>query len=204
MTPVYVIGSFFYVFSACCFISVGNCLENVFHNSVMARVMNGTIRLACIMIIFESCYTSGTLIQARSFITSWESYKYYPYIGASIALMQNCSSLIWTLDSILLVYFLILLSFLTSDNSNFSPRYTKWARVGAVSGIVYLICIYILSFVAIFAVIGIIAYLVMEVCLLVVMGMTGRELRKMEGELVGKKIKKHRKGKKNKTNDNKL
>lgn len=82
MTPVYVIGSFFCnchfnsvtvdVLSACCFISVGNCLENVFHNSVMARVMvlkrlsthvqNGTIRLACIMIIFESCYTSGTLI----------------------------------------------------------------------------------------------------------------------------------------------
>ena len=44
----------------------------------------------------------------------------------------------------------------------------------------------------------------MEVCLLVVMGMTGRELRKMEGELVGKKIKKHRKGKKNKNDDNKL
>ena len=44
----------------------------------------------------------------------------------------------------------------------------------------------------------------MEVCLLVVIGMTGRELRKMEGELVGKKTKKHRKGKKSKQNVDKV
>ena len=85
-------------------------------------------------------------------------------IGAMIVFMQNCSTLIWTLDSILFVYFLVLLSFLTSDNSVgnrnsldfqvFSPAYTKWARVGAVSGLIYLICVYILGLIFVFAIIG--------------------------------------------------
>lgn len=40
--------------------------------------------------------------------------------------------------------------------------------------------------------------MVFEVCLVVILGMTGRELRKMEGDLVGKKPKKQKKGKKSK------
>ncbi len=44
----------------------------------------------------------------------------------------------------------------------------------------------------------------MVVCLIGVLGMTGWELRKMEGEIVGKKTKKHRKGKKSKQTADKV
>ena len=41
----------------------------------------------------------------------------------------------------------------------------------------------------------------MQICFLVVIGMTGKEMLKMEGDLVAKKQKKHKKG--NKKNANK-
>ena len=44
----------------------------------------------------------------------------------------------------------------------------------------------------------------MVVCLIGVLGMTGWELRKMEGEIVGKKRMKHRKGKKSKQTADKV
>ena len=40
----------------------------------------------------------------------------------------------------------------------------------------------------------------MQICLLVVIGMTGKEMTKMEGDLVAKKEKKHKKGKKDRKN----
>ena len=39
----------------------------------------------------------------------------------------------------------------------------------------------------------------MQICLLVVIGMTGKEMKKMEGDLVAKKQKKHKKGTKKNT-----
>ena len=47
----------------------------------------------------------------------------------------------------------------------------------------------------------VIGYLVMQICFLVVIGMTGKEMLKMEGDLVAKKQKKQKKG--NKKNANK-
>ena len=47
----------------------------------------------------------------------------------------------------------------------------------------------------------VIGYLTMQICFLVVIGMTGKEMLKMEGDLVAKKHKKHKK--RNKKNANK-
>ena len=45
----------------------------------------------------------------------------------------------------------------------------------------------------------------MQICLLVVIGMTGKEMTKMEGDLVAKKQKKHKKGnKKERKNGDKI
>ena len=57
-------------------IAVGNTLENVFRGSVMSRVMSSTLRLSCILVIFEVCFASGLSLQLKDFAQSWKIENY--------------------------------------------------------------------------------------------------------------------------------
>ena len=62
-------------------IAVGNCLENVFRNTVMARVMvrrmrprspkSGTLLLTNIMVVFETCFNSGLSLVVSLVSSHW-------------------------------------------------------------------------------------------------------------------------------------
>ena len=199
-TPIYIIGNVSYALASLCFIAVGNCLETLFKNTFPARVMNMCIRIATIMVVFETCFNSGLLLQIGSFVRHWNLDQYYAYLAAAAAMMNECFSLVMTLDNVLYTYTLALLSYLSSDHAVFSPTYAKWARTGAIGGLLYIIFMFGSTF-SICAIIAVIGYLTMQICFLVVIGMTGKEMLKMEGDLVAKKHKKHKK--RNKKNANK-
>ena len=68
---------FFDAISAFLLVGIGNTLENVFRGTTMSRVLSSTLRVACIMTIFEICFASGLLIQVHDFVKNWESTKYF-------------------------------------------------------------------------------------------------------------------------------
>lgn len=181
-------------------VAVGNCLENVFRGSVMARVLSGTLRLSALMVVFEICFASGLDLQERDFYKKWAYQKYMPQMVATYFMIDHSADMIWTLDNVLYTYFLLILGFLSSDHEKFSSGYTTTCYVGFVGGFLYFLN-QLLNYNRnrFFGFIAMMGTLVMQICQLVIIGWTGKALGSMESDLVGKrgkKGKKHRKGKK--------
>ena len=181
-------------------VAVGNCLENVFRGSVMARVLSGTLRLSALMVVFEICFASGLDLQERDFYKKWAYKDYMAQMVATYFMIDHSSDMIWTLDNVLYTYFLLILGFLSSDHEKFSNGYTTTCYVGFVGGMLFFLN-QLLNYNrnAFFGFIAMIGTLVLQICQLVIVGWTGKALGAMESDLVGKrgkKGKKHRKGKK--------